>query len=162
MKIVPLSRKTLENAKVLANKCFPVQMENESSDGLLEASLGMRDVKSVDPKGVFIKYWVVATGKKVVGLVGLYGEKKKIKNEYWLAHFCVHPKFRLRGIGTALIDFATKKARADGKKRLVLYTTNSRLERAAQFLYDKKGFRITTKKKVKKFPYTLIYRRLVL
>ena len=160
-KIVPLSKETLQSAMKLVDICFPVKMEHENTD-LLQASLGMKDISLVDKNGVYIKYWVVLKGKDVIGLVGLFGERRKVKKEYWLDYFCVHPSMRGKGIGTKLLNFAILKARKEDKKYLKLYTAEGLDEAAAQHLYEEKGFEVTKKRRDKNFPYMLIYYRLFL
>lgn len=162
LKIVPLSKKTLESAMKLVNLCFPVKMKNEDSDSLLQASLGLKNITIVDKKCVFVKYWVIVNNKKVIGVVGLSGNKGTINKEYWLDYLCVEPHLRRKGIGNKLLNFAINKAREDGKKYVRILTTESSDEAAAQFLYEKTGFKIIKYGKEKGFPYKLIYRKLPL
>ncbi|MBI4896450.1 MAG: GNAT family N-acetyltransferase [Candidatus Aenigmarchaeota archaeon] len=156
--IVPLTAKTLKSALDLVNSCFPVQMESEKADFWIPASLGMHDTRKKNRTAISGRYWTACARGKVVGVIGLWEKKKTMKQEYWIGWFCVDPAARKKGIGTALLDFAIAQARKDKKKYLKLYTSEDPAEAAAQHLYEKKGLKITTKKKFKDFSYTTIYR----
>jgi len=162
--IEPLSSGTLEEAKKLVNKVFPLQTEEENSDKWLTFSLEQRE-KNQDAGREYSNkpgYWVFLKGKKVVGIIGLYEYGRNAKNVSWLGWFCVDPAFRKRGIGSELLEYAIAAAKKSGKKRLRLYTTNDPNEADAQKLYEKYGFLVTKKNAGKRGKYTVFHRELVL
>ncbi len=164
MLIKQLSRKELNEAIQLVNKCFPYQSWLERTS--LPASLFQDNltckIKFLFAKVTQLNYWVGIDEKsqKVIGTTGLYSYKKDEAEAYWLPMFCVDPAFRGQGIGKKLLNFSIDKARADGKKFLRLYTSNDPNEAAAQILYEKSGFVITGEEKVEGTPYKKIYREL--
>ncbi len=117
---------------------------------------------SPNKKVTFVKYWVGTENGKLIGTTGIYELKKDAKEANWLSWFCVHPEYRGRGIGSKLLDYAIKKAKINRKKYLRLYTSpDDPNEKAAQKLYEKKGFKITGKGK-KRGKYKIVYRELKL
>jgi len=147
MRIEPLSKRTLDEAKNLVNHIFPLQDEWERSDFWLEASLNFGRLKIrlpvKDVRG--FGYWVAIEGGNIVGIIGLYGQEDDIKEAFWVGWFCVDPAFRGRGIGRELLEFAIQRSRAEGKKYLRLYTSDDPNEAVAQTLYEKLGFKVTKK-----------------
>ena len=71
--IKPLSKETLEEAKKLVNKVFPLQEKEESSDHWLTYSLKQteKEAKSGrgEPEARLPGYWVYMRDGKVVGIV---------------------------------------------------------------------------------------------
>jgi len=95
----------------------------------------------------YYKVWVALDGGKVIGVTGLYATKWDIEEAYWLAWFAVSKKDRGKGVGRKLLEFCIDKAKRDGKKYLRLYTSDGDVEKDAQRLYEKHGFRIVDGKK---------------
>jgi ribosomal protein S18 acetylase RimI-like enzyme len=68
-------------------------------------------------------------------------EEKVFADELYIAHLAVEEKFRRRGIGQGLLQYAQKEAIEQGKARLSLLTE---IENApARSLYEKFGMRLT-------------------
>ena len=57
----------------------------------------------------------------------------------WIRMFAVASEFRGRGIGSALVAWCVRRARASGRRRLILHTTDPMAD--AQRLYVRLGFR---------------------
>ncbi|MCL2377486.1 MAG: GNAT family N-acetyltransferase [Defluviitaleaceae bacterium] len=107
------------------------------------------------------RYWVALNeNDEICGTTGLYAEKDDFHEALWLSWFCVNPNMRGQGIGKQLLEFSIDTAREYKKKYLRLYTSDDPNEAAAQFLYEKYGFRIVRTEK--KRGYTLLYRELAL
>ncbi len=89
-----------------------------------------------------LTYWIATDElkKRVAGLVGLYTEYGDNDDMVWLGWFCVDPKYRGQKIGSMLLEFAIDRAREQGKKYLLLYTTGETEYASARALYGKRGF----------------------
>ena len=75
----------------------------------------------------------------------------------WIGWFCVHKKYRGRGIGVALLNYSIEVAKERGKRYLSLYTSTDKNEAEAQVLYELNGFYIT--KRIYKKGYEILFRR---
>lgn len=60
------------------------------------------------------------------------------RGEMWLEHLAVSRSCQGRGYGRALVDFARRRAKSSGCRRLKLYTNEVMTE--AQAFYDRLGF----------------------
>ena len=78
----------------------------------------------------------------------------------YLEDIYIMPEYRGQGIGKQLIEFSIEAARGYGKKYLRLYTSTDPNEAAAQFLYEKYGFRVFRVER--KYWGALLYRERVL
>jgi GNAT superfamily N-acetyltransferase len=56
----------------------------------------------------------------------------------WIRMLAVAPEYRGRGIGAALVDWCVRRARASGRRRLLLHTTDVMAD--AHRLYARLGF----------------------
>jgi ribosomal protein S18 acetylase RimI-like enzyme len=72
--------------------------------------------------------------------VVLRDEEEVQKDELYIAHLSVFPKFQRRGIGQALLDFAEKKALESGIRKLSLMAESENA--GAIRLYRKFGFQV--------------------
>lgn len=68
-------------------------------------------------------------------------EEKITDDELYIGHLAVYEKFRRKGFGLRLLEYAEKEARAQGKNRLSLLTEIENT--SAQALYHQFGFKIT-------------------
>ena len=164
IRIVELDNAMIPEAKALVDKVFPEQdtverlsfwVYKHRRNPLMKGMLKLSGSMSV------YRYWVALNQEgKICGTTGLYSEKEDFHEAIWLSWFCVDPAARGQGIGKELIEFSIDKARGYGKKYLRLYTSDDPNEAAAQFLYEKYGFKVvgTDKKRT----HTLIYRERVL
>jgi GNAT superfamily N-acetyltransferase len=165
--ITPLSKETLEEAKKLVNRVFPLQEKEESSDYWLAYSLKQSEKEAKRGPGEYPDarlpgYWVYMRDGKVIGIIGLYEYGRNAKNVSWVGWFCVDPDFRRQCIGSELLEYAIAQAKKAGKKYLRLYTTDDPNEADAQRLYEKKGFIITKRDVRKRGKYDILYRELKL
>ena len=150
MKIVPLNERYLNEAEKLIEKIFQPTEEEKLT---LRSSIYPEKYKDYLQKHGFIelKYFVLVENDKVIGLTGLYAYNEK---SYWLGWFCVDEKYRNKGFGKKLLDFAIYKAQT--KKFLYLYTENSKKFQKARKLYEKYGFELY-KQEDKYFYYKLVF-----
>ena len=162
IRIVELEHDRIPEAKALVKRIFLWQDFTERmsfwvykhhSNPIVRAMLG-------GSMEVF-RYWVALDeNDKICGTTGLYSEKADFHEAIWLSWFCVDPDVRGKGIGKQLIEFSIETARGYGKKYLRLYTSDDPNEAAAQFLYEKYGFKLTRNEQ--KMGYVLFYRELEL
>jgi GNAT superfamily N-acetyltransferase len=159
VKIIKLSKGYLKKASLLLNDVF--RYESGLPSVAFEASLDQEKFEQLN-RGVknkisSLEYFVaVDKSGRVLGTTGLYSQKKDEKEAYWLGWYCVDPAFRGKGIGGKLLDKVIRKAKERGKIFLRLYTSTSPEEKAAQHIYDSKGFITTRKEK------NIIYKELKL
>lgn len=173
IKIEPLSERTLNEASQMTINVFHSYVNDEDyPPKWFKASLNPDENKKAysdfDVKS--LKYWVSLNEKnKVTGIIGIYTLKYDEKEAYWLAWYCVDPKFRGKGIGKALLNFVIAKAKKEGKMWLRLYTSNEPNEKRANEMYDKLGFKpikskkineIITSKRFRAFTKNLVYKEL--
>jgi ribosomal protein S18 acetylase RimI-like enzyme len=145
--IVPLTSENLSAAIAAGKNGFryggpflnPAKDFKASLDPVLNASR-----LSLDPKQeANARYWLAVDKKgNVLGTTGLYETGKDQAEASWLGWMSVRSSARGQGIGKQLVDFSVAQARADGKDFVRLYTSTARGEQAAQFLYEKEGFKV--------------------
>lgn len=113
-----------------------------------------------------IRYWVARDERgKVLGITGLYSERKDQKKAKWLGWHCVAPEARGQGVGEQLLNRAIAEARQAGAEVLRLYTSTHGNEAAAQLLYKKKGLKVVKEGPVVREgqeQYRYLYRELLL
>jgi ribosomal protein S18 acetylase RimI-like enzyme len=87
------------------------------------------------------RLFVVAQGRKVVGMVGLHFTVSTAEGGRvaWLEDLVVHPSCRGRGLGTILLREALAWARSRGLARITLLTDGDNAR--ARRLYRRHGFR---------------------
>lgn len=85
-------------------------------------------------------YYVWRYEGGIHGLVGLHRQIWGPKENVWLSWFVVHPEHHGKGIGSALIDLITEKARHAGYKKLLVETYDSPTFEKARSFYKAKGF----------------------
>ena len=136
MEIVPLNEEYLKEAEKLLEKVFYPSKEEKLT---LISSLYPNKYEKYLKKHSFkeLKYYVLVENKKVIGMIGLYAYDKK---SYWLGWFCVEKKYRGKGFGKKLLDFAIDKSKK--RRVLYLYTENSKEFETARKLYAKYGFEL--------------------
>ncbi len=158
MKIVPLSKKTLNEAIALTLKCFPESRPDDWDypEKWLKYSLEMKK----NNKGIGVGYSVVVDKNKVVGISGLYYLPHDKKEAFWVAWTCVDPKYRGKKLGSKLLDLMIKRAKKSKKKFLRLYTDTRENERVARLLYKSRGFKEFKREKDKKHGGEIIYMEL--
>jgi GNAT superfamily N-acetyltransferase len=132
-KILPLSKKYLDEAISLVEKIFPYKEDQKIARINLEESLTLKKIEQ--------RYWVVAgDSRKLAGVTGLYLDARD-RDVIWLGWFGVHPAYRRRGIGSSLLEFTIKEAKRREFKAMKIYTSTDKHERAAHSLYESRGFR---------------------
>jgi len=167
--IEPLSKLTMKDAIRLLKKVFPKQALYERADVALRASLALekKGVKNLLSKLILravkiseVRYWIVIneSSDKVIGITGLYCQKKDQNEADWGGWMCVDPAYRKYGIAFRIGDFTLAKARARGKKYLRLYTSTDPNEATANLWFDRKGFRIIKREPLKGTNLELLYR----
>ena len=134
----------MKKASLLLNDVF--RYDSVLPSVALEASLDQKKFEQLNRgeknKISSLEYFVaVDEPGRVLGTTGLYSLEKDEKETYWLGWYCVDPAFRGKGIGGKLLDHVIRKAKERDKIFLRLYTSTSREEKAAQHIYDSRGFR---------------------
>lgn len=153
MYLEELNKANINQMQSLIDSIFPVQTFFEKislkvsvrkNNPFWKAVLLIFGFKDLD-------YWLAKSDEnhEVMGSIGLYTMRKDDKEAYWVGWYCVSNKYLGQGIGSQLIDFAVNKARNDSKKYLRLYTETFPEEEKAQLVYEKKGFRLIDKIKIK-------------
>ena len=107
IKIVPLSKKNLEEVIELLNRIFPEQDEEENVETCFRASLDYKKYNDILDKWNIpkLKYFLaVDSNNKVLGSSGIY-EMQGDKKSAWVGWTAVHPDFRRLGIGNKLINY---------------------------------------------------------
>jgi ribosomal protein S18 acetylase RimI-like enzyme len=105
-----------------------------------------------------INFWVaIDENSNVVGITGIYSYLKDREDAIWLAWFCVDPEQRGKGIGKKLIEYTLDVTKKYNKKYFRLYTSSDPNEAAAQYLYEKYGFKIVKEEKRMFYIYTILY-----
>ncbi|EHI98421.1 GCN5-related N-acetyltransferase [Clostridium sp. DL-VIII] len=160
IEILVLTKKYLNKSIKLVETVFTD--EEESMRKEIEASIDEKKfqkyVTKIDRHVMSIEYFTaINSKKKVIGFIGMYTLIENYENTIWLGWYCVHAKYRGRGVGKLLLDFIIDKARERGKKYICLYTSTDSNEAKAQEIYEKNGFYIT--ERVKKNGYEILYRR---
>lgn len=79
---------------------------------------------------------------KVLGVIGLYADKKDFNDALWITSLAVSEEARGMGLGKRLMKFAEDFSRSKGKKYVRLHTSNEDYMKAAQVLYESQGYKI--------------------
>jgi|GEM_PF-1620688 len=133
IRIVPLSKKYLDEANLLVEKIFLYKQDRKIARINLEESLFLRN------SGKW--YWVaIDKSGKLVGVTGLYLDTKD-EDVIWLGWFGVHPEYRRQGMGTFLFEFTIKAAKRREFKTIKIYTSTDKHERAAHRMYESYEFK---------------------
>ena len=86
------------------------------------------------------RYYVWRYQGEIHGLVGLHRYLWGPKENVWLSWFAIHPVYRGRDVGSAMIDAIEEIAKQSGYKKFLIETyDNPTFERARSF-YKAKGF----------------------
>ena len=163
IRIEHLERSRLAEARKLVWRCFPRQTLPERLSFWAIAnhrSPHMRRLMAWAGVADFLDFWGAIdqqTGR-LLGTTGLYQYTCDAAEAVWLAWFCVAPEVRRRGIGSRLLDFSIAEAKRTGLQYLRLYTSDRKVEAAAQFLYESRGLEVVARK-WRPF-HTIIYREL--
>ena len=132
IKIIPLSKKHLDEAISLAETIFPYKEDQRI------ARINL--VESLSQKSSGKTYWVAKnTDGRILGLAGLYLDEGG-KSIVWLGWFGVHPIYRRKGVGSLLLEYAIKESKTRGFKILKIYTSTDESETAAHQLYESYRF----------------------
>lgn len=156
MRIEPLTKDTLKEAIDLIIRVFDSEPKDQDYPGKwLTLSLNNEMNERVDADAVctYCKYYVgidEETGK-VIGTTGIYSLDVDEEDSDWIAWYCVDKKYRGKGYGSKLLDYAINLAKERGKIYLKLYTSHNTDIKDAMVLYNKRGFKIV---KTEKHPQT--------
>lgn len=96
-------------------------------------------------RGTTVAWLAFAGADRDVGSVALHvferlpSVSNRVPLEAYVSHVWVHPDWRRRGVGTALLGAVVDEARARGAKRIRLHATEE-----GRKLYDALGFRLRT------------------
>lgn len=132
IRIMPLSKDTLDEATSLIRNVFPYKPDQKNAQWSFSDSLS---ITSTDKN-----YWVAVDKEEhVIGITGLYLDRND-KSVVWLGWFGVHPAHRRHGIGSELLSFTIDEAKKRCFLFLKLYTSSDENEKAAHHLYKKIGF----------------------
>jgi ribosomal protein S18 acetylase RimI-like enzyme len=135
IKIIPLTKKHLDEAISLVENIFPYKQDQKIARINLEESLTLKNSGK--------SYWVAKDRhSKIVGVTGLYLDAKD-RDVIWVGWFGVHPAYRRCGIGASLLDLSIKEAKRKDFKKIKIYTSTDKHERAAHRLYELYGFKTT-------------------
>lgn len=168
--IEPLSKQTLPQTSALADHIFEGEFPKPSHG--FAASLGQGLSGKICRKVATllghrdIQYWVARDERgNVLGVTGLYSERKDQKRAKLVGWHCVAEEARGQGIGEQLLDHVIAEARNAGAHVLRLYTSTHGSEAAAQPLYEKKGLKVVEEGPVVREgqeQYRYLYRELLL
>ena len=158
--IIKLTKEYLKSAINLVNAVF--DEEDEYPKAEIKASINeqwFNEYKSkYDNNLISTEYFIVTNEKqKVKGIIGIYELEGDYQDTMWIGWFCVHKKYRGRGIGVALLNYSIEVAKERGKRYFSLYTSTDKNEADAQVLYELNGFYIT--KRIYKKGYEILFRR---
>lgn len=128
----------VESAIKLQKEIFP------NGDGTLnllasidrELFIKMTGVYYIDDK---VKYYLVYSDNKLIGITGLYSYYEKWPNDVWLAWYGVLSKYRRQGYGTDILNWTINKSKELGYETIRLYT-DIKENNIAVKLYKKLGF----------------------
>ena len=115
----------------------------------LVADIAAKFVQNFDAKRE--RCWIAELDGERVGSVFVVQQSKRVAK---LRLLLVEPKARGIGLGKRLVDECIRFARANGYKKLVLWTQSNLA--AARHLYKKAGFRLVKKQRHKSFGYDLL------
>lgn len=166
MKIVALTKSRMNEMIALVKRVFPYETE-EAVVYPIEGSLNInkkRNWKWLHEKECnWVKYFVLIDKGKVIGTTGIYTMFDDKNEAYWIAWYCLAPEMRGKGIGYKLLDFCIDKAKKAKKKYIRLYTSDHKNEMAANYIYDKVGFKLFKKEPDKELPgINILYKELKL
>jgi len=142
IEIVPFDALKRRQATALVDRVFPSQSPIER--------LGLRLFQTrwqwlLRLCGIVdARFWLASERETVLGIVGLYEHRSNRHEALWLGWFAVAPEARGKGVGGRLLRHAINEARASGRRSLRLYTSTDPNEEAAQAVYERHGFRITS------------------
>lgn len=158
-----LDRKDISSARSLVFRTFPLMSISERLSFFIyehqENKVIMKLMKLVGFAG-FLDFWCIKNEDEVIGLIGLYKLEKDFNEAVWMAWFCVEESMRGKGLGKALIEYAIVQAKKYHVPFFRLYTSDEKVSKSAQYLYESCGF--FSKKTVNKVFYKKIYREKVL
>ena len=145
--IIPLNKIYLKKAIKLVKSIFKYEKESVSLE--LKASVDNDEFNKYllyeDNNIRTIEYFIAINNKgKLLGVVGLYSLNSDYLDTYWIGWYCVSKKERGKGIGSILLEYVINEARVRKRKYLKLYTSTYKDEAAAQKLYEKYEFFITS------------------
>jgi GNAT superfamily N-acetyltransferase len=107
------------------------------------------------------RIWIAVDEQhNILGTSGLYTMTQDQEEAKWLSWYCVAPEARGQGVGKALLNYATRKAREYGAKYLRLYTGDDEAEKVAQGVYQRHGLKVY--KIEPKLTYNRLYRAMAL
>jgi len=132
IEVLPLSYDVLNDTISLLKEIFISKEDQNIFPLSLKESLSEANSKKT--------YWIAVEKRtNVIGITGLYNDSHD-KDTVWLGWFGVHPAYRNRGVGSALLEFAIKEACRRGFGILKLYTSSDKNEKNAHKLYGRFGF----------------------
>ena len=135
-----LSSRTLEDALRVGRACFP-----EPGDGRRLERIYRRVVAGdlIYPAGSrfgrLFPYFVYYKDGAAAAVSGLY-KKEDEESEFWLGWFGVHPDFRRKGYGKAVVDHVKAVVGLLGGSGLQLHTGDDESNAATQAFYQELGF----------------------
>lgn len=170
MEIIPLEKEYLPMAIKLVDSIFDESDMIDNPASALKASLSEKEYlnysRHKDSEVKNLEYYLALDKAKVIGIIGLYTLKRdtiffnKTKNVIWIDWFGVAEDYRGKNVGSRLLDYITKVAVARGYDYLFLFTSTDDSEVAAQYVYEKQGFKILDIKKNKEYDLLLRGKRI--
>lgn len=127
--IIKLTKEYLKSAINLVNAVF--DEEDEYPKAEIKASINeqwFNEYKSkYDNNLISTEYFIVTNEKqKVKGIIGIYELEDDYEDTMWIGWFCVHKKYRGKGIGKTLLNYSIEVAKERGKRYLSLYTSTDK------------------------------------
>lgn len=163
----PLSPENFQSAIEFVKMVFPNDVDTPDSPLLAyRAALWPEENqefwKKYDTKT--LEYFVVLDEhtQSIIGVTGLYTRTIDPPNMVWLGWYGVHPAWRGKGLGKAILDWTMARAREKEFTVMRLYTSTDPNEAIAQHLYDVYGFRIIGEEGHPNGVYKLLYRERLL
>lgn len=161
----PLSKENLPDVVGLSYLAWPDDFKTQDSpEGAYLASLYPDKHQDFWERSQLktLEYFAVKDiAGNVVGVTGLYTEKIETPDIVWLGWYSVHPLYRGKGYGRAILQWTIDEAKHRGFKIMRLYTGDDAAEATAQIVYEKFGFKEIAREKKEGDSYTTLYKELI-
>lgn len=140
MKIRKLQKKDVKEVNKIISKTMSPS-DAKSADYWFKEFLDPKHYKA--KKEIFHYFWffVAEEKSKIIGIVGLYNEKRYPKDVCWLGWFAVKPEHQGKGVGRALLGYVEKKAKTMGCRLMCIESSTTKLQRRSMKFYKSARFK---------------------
>ncbi len=158
--IQQLSQGYLQQARKLGDSVFYYEKVSPSVE--IGANLNKKNFQKFQIKyknAISTESYIALDDGKVIGISGLYQVKEdSSEGVFWLGWFCIDPEHQGQGVGSMLLDYTIEQANKKNAQCIRLYTSTRPEEAKAQFLYEKKGFKVMSRETKPDGQYEIFYR----